>query len=67
MGLFGTKSPVASLTIQASAVTLALSVLSIFGISINPTAVPDLQNIVTGIAAGVAIFGRVRAKELISH
>lgn len=59
------KSPLSSLTIQGAFVAFLVSLLGVFGIELAPGVVPNLNEIITGIAAIVAIYGRYRARTLI--
>jgi hypothetical protein len=65
MSLVQSKNAARSLTIRAAGVAVVTSILPVFGIKIAPDALPALENIVTGIAAAIAIYGRIRAKTLI--
>lgn len=65
MAFTQSKGPMSSLTIVSSVVAVFVSVLSAFGVEIAPGVVPQLNEIMTGLAASVAIYGRIRAKTLI--
>lgn len=65
MNEFETKPALSSLTINASLVSVLLSILAAFGVDISPEAVPQLSAILAGVSAVVAIYGRLRAKTLI--
>lgn len=67
MSLTPTKSASRSLTIQAAGVAVIASVLPAFGVKVAPDTLPALENIVTGVAAAIAIYGRIRAKTLIER
>lgn len=60
-----TKPASRSLTIRAAVFAFIASILPLFGISIAPETLPALESIVAGVAAAVAIYGRIRAKTLI--
>lgn len=60
-----TKPAFKSLTIASALVAFVSSMLPAFGLQLAPDAVPELENIVTGVACLVAIYGRVRANTLI--
>jgi hypothetical protein len=66
MGLTKTKCVFESLTINASMIRSAAAILGAFGIHIAPQALPELEHIVEGILAAIAIYRRIRAKEFIS-
>ncbi len=67
MSLVKSKSASRSLTIQAAGVAVVASILPAFGIKVAPEALPALENIVGGVAAAIAIYGRIRAKTLIEQ
>ena len=66
MNFTTTKSPVRSVTIIASAVGAIVSMLSAVGLHIAPGVVSNANDIITGVAALIAIYGRFRAKTLIT-
>lgn len=65
MSFKSAKGPLSSLTIVASMIAMAVSGLSAFGVHVAPDVVPNLNAILSGAAAGAAIYGRVRAKTFI--
>ena len=65
MALQGYKTAAQSLTIRAGVIGAFFSILGGFGIHIAPELAPQLEAIVTGVSALVAIYGRFRAKTLI--
>ena len=65
MSMQGYKAPEKSLTIQAGSVGALFSILGAFGVHISPEVLPQFEAIVTGLAAAIAIYGRIRAKTLI--
>jgi hypothetical protein len=65
MSLVKTKPASRSLTIRAAIIAVIASLLPLFGIRIAPDALPTLENIVSGIAAAIAIYGRIRAHTFI--
>lgn len=65
MAFSETKGLFSSLTVNASVVALAASALNAFGINLAPDVIPNAQSIVAGVAAAIAIWGRIRAKTLI--
>lgn len=65
MTMQGYKGAEQSLTIQAGSVGALFSILAAFGVHISPEILPQFEAIVTGLAAAIAIYGRVRAKTLI--
>jgi uncharacterized membrane protein (DUF441 family) len=67
MSLVQSKKAARSLTIRAAGVAVVASILPAFGIKIAPETLPALENVVTGVAAAIAIFGRIRAKTLIER
>ena len=66
MSFKSAKGPFSSLTIIASMIAMGVSGLSAFSVHVAPDVVPDLNEILTGAAAGAAIYGRIRAKSLYS-
>lgn len=60
-----TKSLFASLTIQGAVLSLIATLLAAFGINLAPEAMPELNTILAGLGAVIAIVGRIRAKTLI--
>lgn len=65
MSFLKSKRAHTSLTIQASAVSIAASLLPVLGIDLAPDVVPHANAIVAGIGGAIAIFGRIRAHTLI--
>lgn len=65
MAFTQTKSMFESLTINASIATFIIAALAVFGIHLSPDAVPDLDRVLTGAAAALAIYGRLRANTFI--
>lgn len=65
MPLTKTKPATRSLTIRAAIFACIASIFPLFGIRIAPEILPALENIIAGIAAAVAIYGRIRARTLI--
>lgn len=66
MGLLGTKPAFKSVTIVSAAISMLASTLAALGVSLAPDVVPNLNAIVAGVAAALAIYGRIRAKTVIS-
>jgi uncharacterized membrane protein (DUF441 family) len=62
---YDTKPALSSLTINASLISVVVSLLSVFGIEISPDALPHLTAIIVGISSVIAIYGRIRANTLI--
>ncbi len=65
MSFLKSKSALKSLTIQASTVSIAASLLPVLGINLAPDVMPHASAVLGGIASAVAIYGRIRAKTLI--
>lgn len=65
MGHYNTKPALSSLTINASLVSVLVSVLSLFGVDISPDVLPQLTAIIVGVSSALAIYGRFRANTLI--
>ena len=61
-----TKSPLSSLTILSSAGSAIVSTLSALGIDLGPDGASQINAIVAGGLALVAIYGRLRASHRIS-
>ena len=59
------KPATRSLTITAALVALVSAMLPVLGVQVAPDALPHLENIITGVASIVAIYGRLRANTLI--
>lgn len=66
MAFTGTKPAFKSLTIVSAVIAMAASALSAMGINLAPDVVPNLNAIVSGLAAAAAIYGRLSAKTLIA-
>ena len=62
-----TKPASSSLTIRAAIVSLIASVLPVFGLQIAPDVLPNLEQIIAGIAAAIAVYGRLRARTIIEQ
>ncbi len=60
------KTPLSSLTIQGGVVAFIMSLLSMLGINIAPDLVPQLNAIITGVAAIIVIYGRFRARTIVT-
>lgn len=65
MSFARSKGPLSSLTIIASLIAMLVSVLSSVGIHIAADVLPMFNEVLTGIASAVAIYGRIRAKTFI--
>ncbi|KKC27450.1 hypothetical protein [Sphingomonas sp. SRS2] len=61
-----TKGPFASLTVWSSAGAAIVSGLSAFGIDLGPDGANQINAIVAGVLATVAIYGRIRASRRIA-
>ncbi|KAB2540802.1 hypothetical protein AL035_15605 [Salipiger aestuarii] len=67
--MYGTKSPLASVTIWGSIIAIAPQVLSLVGIEMSQEQATGIaahaDAIITAVGGLIAIYGRVRAKSTI--
>jgi uncharacterized membrane protein len=66
MGLIGTKPAFKSVTIVSALIAMAASALNAMGVNLAADVIPNLNAIVAGVAAAVAIYGRITAKTVIA-
>jgi hypothetical protein len=66
MSFTSTKPVYNSLTVRASFLAILASGFQLFGVQLAPDVIPNLNAIITGVSAAVAIYGRARAKTIIA-
>lgn len=66
MPLSEPKSPLQSLAVNAGLGVLIVSILNVCGVQLSPDASVDIDRIITGLLALVAIYGRIRATRRVS-
>lgn len=66
MGLSGTKPAMKSVTVISGIIGVAVATLTAMGVNLAPDVLPNLNAIVSGIAAAMAIYGRITARTLIA-